>query len=151
MAYTPKTEAELAKESLLPAGEYDATCIECIDRPSKKGNDMFTLKLQIFDPEGGFRVVFDYIVFGNPFGERKFRHAADAFGLIDVYSSGKLTAQDFVDCSCKIKLKIQDGTADFPTPKNAVEDYISLGGDDPVFKPVATNTASKDLDDDIPF
>ena len=155
VTYTPKTEEQLATESLLPEGIYDATCIETSDKPSKKGNDMITLKLQIFH-EDGFRIVFDYIVFGNSFGERKFRHAANSFGLLAKYNLGKLNANDFQDKSCRVEIKQAKGNADYPNPKNVVSDYV--GKDESVetkkvqkFNKPKQATASEMIDDGVPF
>lgn len=154
MTYIPKTEETLAKEGLLPEGIYDFEVIETSDQPSKKGNDMFTLKLYVFDNDGSQRFIFDYIALGNNFGERKLRHAADACGLMDTYNSGKLTDRDFLNKCGKILLKQQNGTADFPMPKNIVSDYLSRddsGGaaHDAPAKPI--KPAGEIINDDIPF
>jgi hypothetical protein len=147
MKYTPKTEAQLAEESLLPNGTYDFEIIETSDRPSKKGNDMFSLKLSVFDIDGNQRIIFDYIAMGNFFGERKLRHAANACGLLEIYNSGNLKADDFLNTSGKILLKQQKGTPDFPLPKNVVVDYLQReNGDVAVTKPIR-----EIIDDDIPF
>lgn len=152
VTYTPKTDEQLAKEGLLPAGAYDATCIETMDRPSKKGSEMITLKLQVFDPSGdSHKIIFDYIVLGSNYGERKLRHAASAFGLMDVYNGGVLKAEDFQDKSCRIDVKQQDGTADFPMPKNVVGDYLERDADAVVSVKKETKKVSEDLDDSIPF
>lgn len=147
MMYTPKTEEQLAKEDLLSEGIYDFQVIETDDKPSKKGNDMITLKLCIFDVKGS-RHLFDYIALSTNFGERKLRHAANACGLIDVYNIGKLTDKDFFSATGKLLLKQQNGTSDFPLPKNVVADYLSREEGAPV-KPA--RPAREVIDDDIPF
>jgi len=147
MNYTPKTEEELAEDALLPDGTYDFQVIETDDRPSKKGNDMITLKLCVFDADGSQRHIFDYIAFGNNFGERKFRRAANACGLLETYNSGKLTAADFYGNSGKLLLKQRKGTPDFPFPKNIVADYLPREEG----APVITKPIGEIIDDDIPF
>jgi hypothetical protein len=148
MTYTPKTEEQLADEALLPEGIYDFVVIDTDDKPSKKGNNMITLKLCVFDGDGGQRYIFDYIAFGNTFGERKFRHAAAACNLLDIYNSGQLEAHTFIGSCGRVKLKKQAGTDDFPMPKNVVVDYVEK--DD--MEERAKTTKTKDLiDDDIPF
>jgi hypothetical protein len=146
MNYTPETEEQLAEEDLLPEGIYDFQIIDSDDRPSKKGNDMFTLKLCVYDVDGNERHIFDYIAMGNSFGERKLRHAAVACGLLDVYSSGNLSRFDFLNASGKVKLKQQKGTDDFPLPKNVVLDYIRRDEG-----PTDTRPSREIIDDGIPF
>ena len=146
MNYTPKTEEQLAEEVLLPEGIYDFEVLVTSDQPSKKGNDMFTLKLCVFNTDGITRHVFDYIAMGNSFGERKLRRAAVACDLLEVYNSGSLQAYDFQNKSGKVLLKQQKGTDDFP-PKNIVGDYLPRDNSAPT-----TPRRAKDIiDDDIPF
>jgi len=148
MKYTPKTEEQLADESLLDDGLYDFEIIDVDDRPSKKGNDMITLKLAVFNNDGTQRHIYDYLVIGNPFGERRLRHAARTCGILDIYNSGNLTAQDFLDKSGRVLLKRQNGTSEYPAPKNIVSDYPAPGDD----KPAPPVGPAKDIiNDDIPF
>ena len=148
MNYTPKTEAELAKESLLSEGVYDFEVIETRDTPSKKGNDMITLKLCVFDIDGSQRHIFDYIALGTNFGERKLRRAANACGLIDIYNSGDLRDTTFLNTTGQISVRQQEGTTDFPLPKNVVSDYLPK--DEGITeKPV--RPAREVIDDEIPF
>jgi hypothetical protein len=150
MGYTPKTEEQLAEEALMPEGIYDFEVIDTDDRPSKKGNSMFTLKLCVFDDDGRQRFIYDYMAMGNTFGERKLRHAARSCGLLDCYNSANMVPSDFMGASGKALIKRQDGTTEYPSPKNVVSDYI-----DKDYSNEITNSAtksSKDLiDDDIPF
>lgn len=124
MNYTPKTEAQLTEEALLPEGIYDFEVIDTKDTPSKKGNDMITLKLAVFDGEGRERHLFDYIAFGSSFGERKFRRAAAACGLLEIYSAGNLIDRTFMGACGQVLIKRQDGTDDYPMPKNVISEYI---------------------------
>ena len=155
MSYTPKTEEQLAKEGLLPNGTYDIEVAETSDKPSKKGSEMITLKLNVFDREGAIKAVFDYIVPNTNFGERKLRHAADCFGLLDIYNSGNLKADDFLNKTGKAEIKQQEGNSDYPLPKNVVSDYIGRSGNAQIKanerikgKP---KTTAETLSDDIPF
>ena len=144
MSYTPKSEEELAKEGLLKEGTYDFEVVETSDKQSKKGNDMYTLKLHVFDDGGDTRVLYDYIAIGNNFGERKLRHAADACGIIDIYETGKMIPADFLNKTGKVEVKQQEGTPDYPTPKNVVKDYVKR-------KPKETVATGAISDDEIPF
>jgi len=109
----------------LSEGTYDYEIIETDDKPSKKtGNEMFTFTLNVFNEEGNPRQIKDYISFGNNFGERKFRHAADASGIINIYESGNLKHTDFLGRTGKVDMSIQEGNKDYPNPKNVVKDYV---------------------------
>jgi len=146
MNYTPKTEMELEKESLLPEGTYDFEVIETSDRPSKKGNDMITLKLNIFGGDGSNRHIYDYIALGSNFGERKLRKAAAGCGLMDIYNSGALKDQDFLGANGKAFVRQEDGTVEFPA-KNIVGEYWPH--EDAQAKP--TKPTTEIINDDIPF
>lgn len=148
MTYTPKSEDQLAKEGLLPEGAYDFEVADTSDKPNKKGNTMYTLKLHIFDESGSPKIVYDYIALGNNFGERKLRHAADSCGLIAIYETGNMKPSDFQGRSGKVQIKQQDGNVDFPMPKNVVADYVKRA----VQETVATGALPKDVEEDgIPF
>lgn len=146
MTYTPKSDDQLVKESLMPDGEYDWECVDTNDKPSSKGNDMFTLKLHVFDEEGQPNIIMDYIALGNTFGERKLRHAADSGGIIDIYESGKLVAADFLGRTGKLKIKTQEAQGNYDA-KNVVASYTKRGA--VAATPVAANT--DELNDEIPF
>lgn len=145
MGYTPKTEQQLASEGLLPEGIYDFEIVDTDDKQSKKGNDMYTLTLNVFDADGGTKQIRDYIALGSNFGERKLRHAADACGLIEIYNTGNLKPSDFQDRAGKVQIKQQDGSMDFPLSKNVVADYV--------VKPVSETVATGALlgGDECPF
>ena len=148
MNYTPKTEEQLAEEALLADGTYDFEVIGTSDKPSKKGNDMFTLNLCIFSHDGTQRFINDYIAMGNNFGERKLRRAAVACGLLDIYTSGSLQAYDFRNMSGKVLLKQQNGTDDYPLPKNVVGDYLPRDDNAPAIHRIKPEDI---IDDGIPF
>lgn len=145
--YTPKSEEQLAREGLMPDGIYDFEVVETRDKPSKAGNPMFTLKLHVFDSAGSTNVIYDYIVLGNNFGERKLRHAADACGIIDIYETGKMNESDFQGKCGKVEIKTQNGNDDFPLPKNVVRDYVKREPGQ-VDKPKAVDAIA---DDEVPF
>lgn len=149
MKYAPKSEETLAKEGLFPNGIYDAEIAEATERVSKSGNDMIQLKLNVFDDQGSMRSVFDYIVPSSNFGERKLRHAADAFGLVDEYESGKLKGEDFSNKSGKVEIGQSKPTDDYPMPKNIVTDYIGRG--EATVMQEQKKSVKQELDDGIPF
>lgn len=150
MTYQPKTEEQLAKEGLFPDGEYDFEVIETSGKPSKGGASMFTLKLLAYAADGSTFFLTDYIALSSNFGERKLRHAAAACGLIDVYTSGKLTHEDFKDRRGRVIVKTQEGTPDYPLPKNVVKDYVK-NEDGAMAAPVKKQTSAESISDEVPF
>ena len=162
MAYTPKSEEQLAKEGCQPDGIYDFEVVATDDKPSKKGNDMYTLKLLLWDNNGDNFTLFDYIALGNNFGERKLRQAADSCGILHIYETGNMKPSDFMNTKGKVEIKTQEGNTEFPLPKNVVKDYVKRPVQeteatgaivDEVKKqfPGASVKAAQDLGDDIPF
>lgn len=150
--YKPKSEETLAKEGLFPSGVFDCEVAEAIDRPSKSGNAMITLKLNVFDDQGAMRTIFDYIVPSTNFGERKLRHASDAFGLMEKYEAGTVWADDFTNQVGKIEVGMSKPTPDYPLPKNIVTDYIGREEATAMQEEKPKKKAAKEeLDDSIPF
>lgn len=122
MKFTPKTEKEIAEENLWPAGEYSFEITEAEDTVSSKGNEMIELKLKVYNEEGNFKILSDYLLEAIAY---KLRHAAEVCGLLDAYNSGVLLASDFVGKTGYLKLKIdKDKTGKYPD-KNGVGDYIT--------------------------
>lgn len=151
MKYEPKSEEVLEKErqdainaSLMPNGEYDFEVVAVSDKPSKEGNDMITLKLNVYDSDGNGRIIFDYLTAAMGY---KLRHAADSCGLLSIYESGSLVASGFENRSGKVKIKTQKGNKDYPNPKNVVEDYVKRISQ-PQKETVATGALPAD---EIPF
>ncbi len=123
MRFTPKTPEQIAKEKLLPKGEYDVECVGGEDGMSKAGNDMFVLTLKIH----GERAVTikEYIVSS---AEDKVNNACSAFGILDKFhdQNGKeveVHGGDFYGRWARALIDIQPGKDGFP-PKNVVKKYI---------------------------
>lgn len=156
MRYEPRTEEELEKErqdalnaSMLPDGEYDFDIAETSNAPSKaSGEEMITLKLNVFDNDGNGHIVFDYLTAKMGW---KLRHAADACGIIDVYESGSLIASSFDFCSGKVKIKTQKGNKQYPNPKNVVDDYVKRGTSEAAPKAPVNAPVGHPINDEIPF
>lgn len=151
MSYTPKSEEQLTKEGLMIDGDYDYEVVETSDKKSLKGSEMYTLKLHVFGEDGQLRIIMDYIALGSNFGERKLRHAADSAGIIEVYETGNMKPKDFQGRTGKVTIKTQEGTPDYPLPKNVVKDYVKR----PLVESVATGAIPSPKDvldgDDCPF
>lgn len=117
MQFTPKTEEELKRESLLPPGLYDFDVMEAEEKVSKQGNDMIALKLKVFS-DTGERHVRDWLMPSMGF---KLRHFAETTGLVGAYEAGTLKAEDCKGRSGKVFLVIKD--SEQYGPQNSVKDY----------------------------
>lgn len=129
MKVTVRTEKEIEEMNLWPAGEYPFEIFEAADAISKikpdgtGGNEMIELKLKIFNADGGYRILSDYLLDIDSMAY-KIRHCADVCGILDRYESGLLLATDFKGKTGYLKLKIQkDKSGQYPD-KNTVADYI---------------------------
>lgn len=117
--YTPKTDDQLQEEALFAEGEYDFKVLEADDKkPSKAGNAMLTVKLDIMSDTGS-QHIYDYIVPSTNFGERKLKAFAKALNLENEYTNGTLTADLTVGKYGKVKIGKQAATAEYPA-KNIV-------------------------------
>lgn len=166
MKFQPKSEIDLQNDNLWPVGVYGFEVLEdvtlgqnhyqTIDRVSKNGNEMIQLVLKVYNDDGRFITVIDYLLESIAY---KLRHAAAACGLLDKYETGILTAADFKGKSGNLKLKIdkdktgqysdRNGVADYVTP----EDYVSASPKNRINGVVgAKSSAAADMiSDDIPF
>ncbi len=117
MKFTPKTEDDLKRESLLEAGTYDFEVMSAEDAISKKGADMIALKLRIFTDRGE-RSVSDWLMPSMGF---KLRHFAETTGMLAAYDAGTFNAEDCKGRSGRVLLRVevQEGYS----PKNSVRDY----------------------------
>lgn len=144
MRFQPKTEKEVAEAGLWKAGLYDFEIAEAAEKISAKGNDMIELKIRVYDADGNWRGVFDWLV-DTEGGAFKTRHFADCTGMLAEYEKGELRAEDLVSKTGRCKLVIKkDKSGEYPD-KNAIADYIKPGTGE------VTKAADPDLDDSIPF
>jgi len=141
MKFAPKSESELARAALLPAGEYDFEVMLAEDTKSKtSGADMIKIKLGIYEGDKITRHVFDYLL---PSMEAKLRHFCDSVGLLKEYEAGTLTADACKGRAGKVKLVVDEKDPAYP-PKNTVRDYV-------VRKAKPIGKVDEAQDDDIPF
>jgi hypothetical protein len=144
--FDPKTEEEIAQGGLLPKSDCDFEVVNAEEDQSKAGNDMITLALHVYNSDGGYHKVKDWLV-ATVGGAYKVRHFAYAVGMGAEYERGELSAANLRGCTgrCKIGIQKQEGYPD----KNNVVDYLPP----PVKNGVAMTPAEgrAALDDDIPF
>ena len=150
--YEPKTAEQIAKERLLPDGEYDVECIAAKNDVAKSGNDMIVLMLNIH----GERVIktIDYIVCTLDY---KMNNACSAFGVLDEYFAKTLDASDFVDKWARAKIASTDGSDGYD-PKNIVKKYLPPKVDKAAATKAAVQKFTKETakvaeenGDDVPF
>lgn len=162
MKFTPKSTDEIAESGLLPDGDYDFEVSKAEEATSKAGNEMLTLDLKVFNGDGSFRTVRDYLVSSDG-GLRKIRGFAASVGLLDHYEQGDFGPFDILNAAgrCKIGKDANPGYE----PKNKVAYYLdpSKAKSGVVSAPTVRQPARKpapagaggfnpgDLDDDIPF
>ena len=120
MKFTPKNEDEV-QPLILPAGEYDAFAREAKDKVSKSNNEMIELRLSVWDGQGNETVVYDYLLDAMPL---KLRHFCVAAGIEEAYEAGELTAELCQEHNVRVKLKIDEGTGEWPR-SNKVVDYLA--------------------------
>lgn len=153
MKFVPKTDKEIAEANLWPAANYSFEIIESADQVSKSGNDMIKLKLKVFNDDGSFILLDDYLLESMAF---KLKHAAQVCGLD--YEGGQLAAMDFHGKCGTLKLKIQkgkkkdDGSDEYYADKNAVGDYVvKKDGEETVLNGSVPHATTAIKDDSIPF
>lgn len=120
MRFTPKSEKEVSQFDVFDPGIYDFEVIKAVEEVSKNGNDMIHLVLKVFGRGiDESTLVHDYIMEAVAF---KLRHFAYAVGLDDEYDSGILEADDCLNRSGKVVLRIKQDKG--YAPKNEVKDYV---------------------------
>lgn len=145
MKHKPQTEEEIAKSGLMQEGIYDFTIVSADETQSQSGNDMFALKLHVFDLDGTARVILDWVLPSFP---KKYKHLHDALGLLDLYASGETKGSDLAGRSGKLILGIGKPYTDKNGIKrlnNTIVDYIKRDN-------LIKGELPKDVEEDfIPF
>jgi hypothetical protein len=122
MNFKPQSEQEIADLKLFRAGTYDFEVLSAEDKLSRSsGKPMIELRLKVTGADGTARIVPDYLLAGTP---QKLHSAAKAFGLIEKYHTGSLSAEDFQGQKGRLKLRIEkDRFGNYPD-KNVVAEYV---------------------------
>lgn len=135
MRFSPKSEQDV--NDLLKPGICDFTVISAKEKPSKAGNDMIHITMEVFDADGKKAIVYDYLMEAMA---KKLRHFSLATRLDNGYEAGELSAYECEGRSGKLKIRTSvDEGGRFPE-KNEVVDYIvdnSVGRSSPATKPIA--------------
>jgi hypothetical protein len=156
MKFEPKTKDQIAEAKMWPAGEYPFEIHGAVPAISKKDNPMITLTLKVFNTDGQFLTVYDYLQTGSAFAEEKLYNAAEVCGLLAQYNAGELLPESFIGRQGHVWLaqgKAQNG---YPA-KNQVGNYITKKQDEDSQKPIVAKKKKEekktpDIEgDDIPW
>ena len=156
MQFTPQTDQQIEaedkqrlEERLLPEGEYNCTVGEADPHVGKtSGKESIKIGMKVFRPDGEHILVWDYL---TPNFMKKWKHAAETFGLHAELKAGNIEASMFDGRSGKVYLTQEDqGKYGL---QNRVDDYVVQKGqkieDDPI-QPDNTSMETKE-EDEIPF
>lgn len=145
MKHNPQTEEQIAAAGLMQPGVYDFTIVSAEEKQSQSGNDMFALKLNVFDHDGTARVILDWVL---PSFAKKYKHLHDACGLLDLYQSGETKPSDLAGKSGKASIAIGGPYTDkngIERVNNRIDDYIKRENSGTIAMPREVE------DDEIPF
>lgn len=153
MKFTPKTEAELRADKVLPKGEYDVEIVGCEEAVSKKsGLDMLKLTLKIHGPEKAV-LANDYIVCNQ---QDKLHNLCSSIGIVDKYAKGEVGPSELANQWAYAKVDVESN--DTYGDKNVVKKYIVKKLDKAAFVKQAMEkfnteaaTVAAGNDDDSPF
>lgn len=156
MHITPKSEKEIAEMGLWPV---DSICsfkvietvkfgdrnIQTADTVSKKGNDMITLVLELYNERGEVKVLVDYLLESTP---GKLRNCMVSCGMLDLYNKGQFFASDFIGKTGECKVGIEKDPTGQYADKNKVLVYLTEKSNQTF---VPSSEKSLTLNDEIPF
>jgi hypothetical protein len=157
MKVTPKTAEEIEKEQVsrgpLRPGIYDFEVLEAEDKVSKSDNEMIAIEIKVFDGEGGYRKVKDWLLDSMAY---KVRHFCETAGLLKEYEAGKFEAFDCLNRGGKVKIGIEKSKDPQYKDRNRVVDYVksdeavAMTRSAPARKPAMAG-ADDPFGDEIPF
>lgn len=129
MKFTPKSNDQIKKEMLIPAGDYDFEVVKAEEKVSTSGNPMIALNLKVFTTDGGHRFCNDWLMTTHPSLEYKFRHFCEGTGLEALYESGDVGAGDIQGRSGRCSIVVKDDKSGQYGPQNSVKDYLLPTGE----------------------
>jgi hypothetical protein len=131
---------ERRREMLLQDGEYDFTVKDAKQMTSQSGNEMFKLFLEVYDKKGKPRLMFDHILLNGNW-DFKIKKLCDTLDISDLYKSGKLEADYFINKSGFAKI-CQENDRKMGW-QNKIESYLIKSKD--------VISTDQIIDDDLPF
>lgn len=112
---------------LIPDGVYDFEVVEAVDGISKtSGNEMITLKLSVFLPDGTARSQKDWLVGSDALMcMMKIQRFSKACGLMELYNQGAIDQYACHGACGRVKIGRQESSQ--YGPQNYVADYVPAG------------------------
>jgi len=123
LKFTPKTEAELELEGLLPDNTYEAEVLKCEEKTDKKGRDMLAIKLNVIGNEGQNRHIYDNISPHWGGFAVKFREFFESMGQLPMYESGAIEPELLVGQYVTV-ITGTEKQDDYPA-KNVIKAYVT--------------------------
>jgi len=111
----------------IPAGWYEAEVVKSEMKDTKSGGKMLSVQFKVLEGEHENRLVFANfnLINANPtaveIAQRELGNLVNACGLDEVEDSA-----DLHSIPIAIKVKIQEGNAAYPEPRNAIAAYKPL-------------------------
>lgn len=144
--FTPMTDEDIQnemderqKEFLLEDGTYDIKVTKCVERQSKSGNDMFEISIEIVNPKGKNRTVFEYILHDQKW-MHKLKSVCDCLDMGEQYSKGSISCDDFESKAGRAEVeRFNDKQYGW---KNKISKYLPTG---------EQSVSEEIIDDDLPF
>jgi len=144
MKVSPISAAEAIAPGILKRGGYDFEVETAIEKTSKANNEMIELMLKVYDTDGKYRMIRDWLVETEGMAY-KTRHFAEAVNMLTQYNNGELKGADLIGKTGRCQVGIRkDKTGAFPDENN-IQDYLPAGAKSLV------SSVIDDMDDDIPF
>lgn len=146
MRWEPKSEEEVQAGQICPEGKQPFTVLEASAATSKKGKDMFKLKLNVHADDGFDYHVYDYI---SPFFMAfRFRHFFFSVGRGADYEAGTIDPAKLVGKQGYSEMGREEYNG---KPKAIVSDYIVDGAEPSKAKVAPDGAVAAAEPDDVPF
>jgi hypothetical protein len=111
---------------LMPNGEYEVECIECIQAPTKKGGLMWKTTFIVLDPKYHNRRVWHNFLVVNDNEKVANRHKADIKKLLvkkGVTDFKAIGPEDLIGVKVDVLLGVQEASGEYAA-KNIIEKFI---------------------------
>ena len=147
MKFKPLSKDELKNsevKDLLPDGEYKFFVLRGNLGESKAGNQMLTVKIEIFGAKMASHHIYDYLLPEHRSMGYKLAQFMESISMGDQYTSGNLEVDTLTGKSGTAQIGTQEASGEWPA-KNVVKRYIPPNPFDPD-QPKAAPT-----DEEIPF
>ncbi len=121
MDFVPLKDKDRSAKQL-PTGIYYFEVIEATEKVSRNGNRMIELALRITDGNGLKRTLTDYLF--STIRPKKLCAAAMACGLVEAYDTGRLSAEDFLGKSGRVKVGIEAAKDPYPSETSSRTTFV---------------------------